>query len=318
VVQKVVSTSRLPLDVSSLLGDGVVYIEPAGADFGREDLLREVGDADALISLLTHVVDAELFEAAPRLKVVANFAVGYDNVDVAEATRRGIMVANTPDVLTETTADLTFALLLASARRLVEGDALVRSGTWAGWAPDQLLGSEVHGSVLGVVGMGRIGTAVARRALGFGMSILYAGPRAKSDAPGDHVPLRRLLEESDFVSLHCPLNDSTRKLINAETLAWMKPTAILVNTSRGGCVDEAALAQALENGGIGAAALDVFAAEPAVDTSILRSPRVTLAPHMGSATTKTRTRMGQLCVQAVKAALDGRAPDNLVNREVVQ
>jgi glyoxylate reductase len=272
---------------------------------GRAELLAAVADADALICLLTDRIDEELLARAPRLRVVADHAVGVDNVDLAACARRGIVVANTPDVLTEATADLTFALILAVARRVVEGDALVRSGRWLGWAPDHFLGADVSGRTLGLVGMGRIGQAVARRAAGFGMRIVHTGRAAG-------VPLAELLSESDFVSLHCPLTPATHRLIDAAALRRMKPTAFLINTARGAIVDEEALVAALAAGGIAGAGLDVFAEEPRVPPALIADPRVVLLPHIGSATHATRARMAELCISAVNEVLAGRSPANRV------
>jgi glyoxylate reductase len=302
-VSRVVVTSPLAIDVRPLLAGHDV----AGGDrrLGRAELLDAVGDADGLICLLSDRVDEELLARAPRLRVVADHAVGVDNVDLAACARRAIVVANTPDVLTDATADLAFALLLAVARRVVEGDALVRSGGWAGWEPGQLLGADVAGRTLGIVGLGRIGQAVARRAAGFDMRVLWTGR-------GAGVPLDELLADSDFVTLHCPLTPATRGLIGAAALAQMKPTAILVNTARGAIVDEAALVAALAAGRIAGAGLDVFAAEPEVPAALRADPRVVVLPHVGSATRGTRARMAQLCAEAVNAVLAGRVPANRV------
>jgi glyoxylate reductase len=286
----------------------------------RDQLLAEVGDADALIALLDVEVDLELLAAAPQLRIVANHAVGYDNVDVATCTERGILVTNTPDVLTDATADFTFALLLAAARRLVEGDRLVRSGGWAGWAPGQLLGLDVAGQTLGIVGLGRIGQAVARRARGFDMEILYCGRRDVLEADelqASRVDLDELLARADFLSLHCPLTAETRHIIDGQALSRMKRSAVLVNTARGGCVDEPALAKALETGQIAAAGLDVFADEPAIWPDIVASERVVLAPHAGSATTTARSRMGEICARAVRTVLDGDRPPTVINPHAV-
>jgi glyoxylate reductase len=296
-------TSELPIDPASVLGD----FEP----------VARVEDADALVCLLRDRVDAAAMDAAPRLRVIANVAVGYDNVDVAAATARGICVANTPDVLTEATADLAFALALAAARRLGEGERLVRSGEWRGWELGQLLGVDVWGKTIGIVGLGRIGLAVARRARGFAMDVIYAQPRAAASAESaTHVSIDELLARADIVSLHCPLTPETRDLIDARALARMKPTAVLVNTARGACVDEAALAAALASGAIFAAGLDVFADEPRVHPALVASERAVLAPHVGSATTTARRRMAELALGAARAVLDGERPANLVNPEV--
>jgi len=308
---RVVVTSPLSIDVRPLLAGHEVSGGSVRLD--RAALLAAVADADGLICLLSDRIDAELLDRAPRLRVVANHAVGVDNVDLAACAARGVAVANTPDVLTEATADLAFALLLAVGRRLVEGDALVRSGGWSGWAPDQLLGADLAGRTLGIIGMGRIGQAVARRAAGFDLRIVYTHPRPVA-APGSHVALEHLLAESDFVSIHCPLTAATRGLIGARELAAMKPTAILVNTARGPIVDEAALASVLAAGGLGGAGLDVFAEEPRVPEALRASPRVVILPHIGSATLGTRARMATLCAEAVREVLAGRRPANLVTR----
>lgn len=316
---RVVASAHLPFDVGPILGPGTELVAPASGSMPRPELLEALARADALICLLDVSVDAELLDAAPGLRVVANFAVGVDNVDVAEATRRGVSVTNTPEVLTEATADFTFALLLGVARRLVEADALARSGAWDGWQPGLLLGAEVGGRTLGIVGLGRIGQAVARRARGFSMDILYAGPRevaAAADLGARRVGLEELAARSDFVTLHCPLTEATRDLIDADFLERMKPTAYLINTARGGCVDEPALVRALESGSIAGAGLDVFAGEPRIEAGLAASGRALLAPHAGSATTVARTRMAEICAHAVRSVLDGERPPTLVNPEV--
>ncbi|MCX5741238.1 MAG: D-glycerate dehydrogenase, partial [Proteobacteria bacterium] len=246
----------------------------------------------------------------PRLRVVANCAVGVDNIDLRACAARGILVANTPDVLTEATAEFAFLLALAVARRLGEGERLVRSQAWTGWALDQLLGVSLVGATLGIVGMGRIGQALARRARGFGMEVVFAG--RTDHAPYERVELDDLFARADVVSLHCPLTPATRHLVDGARLARMKPTAILVNTARGGCVDEEALFEALTAGRLHGAGIDVYAHEPAIDKRFYTCPRLVLAPHIGSATTKTRTAMAQLCVHAVREVLAGRQPANLV------
>ena len=305
---RVVSTSSLPIDLAGQIHAhfpaATVDVPPAWIGIDR----CELTDADALICLLLDRIDAAVLARAPRLRAIATCAVGYDNVDVPAATARGIAVANTPDVLTEATAELAFALLLAAARRLPEGEALVRSGGWPGWRLDQLLGVELTGKTLGIVGYGRIGRAMARRAEAFGMRVLYSDPRHGG------VPLDELFARADAVSLHCPLTPATRGLVDARRLALMKPTAIVVNTARGGCVDDGALADALVAGRLFAAALDVFEGEPRLDPRLLAAPRLVLAPHIGSATTETRTRMAQLCADAVIAVLSGTRPANQVNQ----
>lgn len=303
-VVRVVSTTSLPIDLAI---DGArIDVPDDWVGIANVDL----SDAAALICLLVDRVDASVIARAPKLKVIANCAVGYDNIDVAAATAAGIAVTNTPDVLTEATAELAFALMLAAARRLSEGERLIRAHRWVGWRLDQLLGMELAGKQLGIIGMGRIGKALARRAEAFGMRVLGA-------RRGDASQLDELFATSDVVSLHCPLTPETRHLVNAARLARMKPTAILVNTARGGCVDEAALIAALHAGQIGGAALDVFASEPEIDSRFYDCPRLVLSPHIGSATTETRTQMARLCANAVIDVLAGRRPPNLVNDTVV-
>jgi lactate dehydrogenase-like 2-hydroxyacid dehydrogenase len=423
---RVVSTSALPIDLAGQVAaavPGAVTLVPASGHVELAGL--DLRDADALVCLLLDRIDAAVFARAPNLRVVANCAVGIDNIDLAAATAAGVYVTNTPDVLTEATAELAFALLLACARRLGEGERLVRSGAWTGWALDQLIGVGLLGKTLGIIGMGRIGQAMARRALGFGMHVIYADPHNASFRPEDLVsphaghegssireafisnpnareglpiaagganfrsssvrdaksplsidppdathggvnrpalpkpkgeefsglekelqagaelsgpgprdatrggvnrparPVERgregplsideVFATADAVTLHCPLTPETRHLVNDRRLAMMKPTAILVNTARGGCVDEAALIRALTGGRLFGAALDVYAQEPQINRDLLVCPRLILAPHIGSATAEARTAMAQLCADAVIAALRGHPPPNLVN-----
>jgi glyoxylate reductase len=314
---RVVSTSSLPIDlagqVTARLPGTVVEVPEQWLGVARCDLTT----ADALVCLLLDTIDASVIARAPRLRVIANCAVGYDNVDVPAATAAGIAVANTPDVLTEATAELTLALMFAAARRLAEGERELRAGRWAGWRLDHLLGIGLGGKTLGIVGLGRIGRAVAHKAAALGMRIAYADQAATGEPGWRQFAVDDLFAEADVVSLHCPLTPETRHLVDAARLARMKPTAILVNTARGGCVDEAALVDALTAGRIFAAALDVYASEPEIDPRLLWCPRLVLAPHIGSATTEARTQMAQLCADAVIAVLSGQRPRNLVNREVV-
>lgn len=312
---RVVATSSLPIDLAAQVRAKfpAARVEVPEQWIGVERC--DLGDADALVCLLMDRIDASVLARAPRLRVVANCAVGFDNVDVAALTAAGVAVSNTPDVLTEATAELAFALMLAAARRLPEGERLVRSGTWEGWRLDQLLGVQLLGKTLGIIGMGRIGRAFARRAEAFGMRVIHASARGQADPAAAEVDA--VFSEADVVSLHCPLTPATRHLVNRERLARMKPTAILVNTARGGVVDEGALVEALTTGQIFAAALDVFEGEPTIDPRLLACPRLVLAPHIGSATTEARTQMAQLCADAVIAVLSGRRPANLVNPEVV-
>ncbi|HWE26064.1 MAG TPA: D-glycerate dehydrogenase [Myxococcales bacterium] len=272
----------------------------------RAELLKRAAQADGLVTLLTEKVDGELLAHAPALKVVANHAVGVDNIDVAACTARGVWVTNTPDAVTESTADLTWALILAVARRLREGERLIREGRFHAWAPTMLLGLELNGAVLGIVGLGRIGRAVARRAAGFGMQVLHT-----SSSGG--VALDELLERSDVVSLHCPLNARTHHLIDAQRLSRMKRGAILVNTSRGAVVDEAALVAALQAGRLSGAGLDVFENEPAVHPGLIGRDDVVLLPHLGSATHKTRARMATMALTDAARVLRGQRPLHPVN-----
>jgi glyoxylate reductase len=279
--------------------------------------LREgLCQADAAIVTLGDRIDAETIHAATRLKILANYAVGYNNIDLAAARQRGLIVTNTPDVLTDATADLTWALLLATARRIVEGDALVRSGRWTGWSPIQLLGAEVSGKTLGIIGMGRIGQAVAQRAVGFHMPVRYhtSHPPATSTLPfeWEFRSLRDLLGEADIVTIHVPLTSATHHLIGARELASMRPTAFLINTARGPIVDEGALVDALKTGIIAGAGLDVYEQEPALHPTLAQLKQVVLLPHLGSATLHARVQMGLVCLENIYAVLDGRpAPNQL-------
>lgn len=281
----------------------------------RAALIAGVRRADAVICALTERVDRKVLEAAPHLKVVANYAVGYNNIDVKTAKARGIIVSNTPDVLTEATADLTWGLLLAVARRILEGDQLVRGGSWSGWEPTQLLGLDVYGKTLGIVGMGRIGQAVARRAAGFRMAVRYChhGSAPPAGLAGwIQGSFDEVLRQSDFLTLHVPLTEETHHLIGAAELRRVRSTAVLINTSRGPVVDEAALAAALREGRLAGAGLDVFEKEPDVHPGLRALGQVVLLPHLGSATLSTRIRMGMLCVENVLAVLEGRAAPNRV------
>jgi glyoxylate reductase len=282
-----------------------VEVWPAPDPPPQDALTDHARTADALLTLLTDRIDAELLDAAPSVKAIANYAVGTDNVDLEEATKRGIPVGNTPDVLTETTADLAFALMLAAARRLGEAEAAVRAGNWPEWQPGAFLGHDVHGATLGIVGYGRIGRAVARRAEGFGMTVLHG------------IPLDELLAGSDFVSLHAPLTPDTRGLIGARELELMKPTAVLVNTARGPLVDTQALESALRGGQIAAAALDVTDPEPLPsDHPLLQAPNLTVVPHIGSASHATREAMADMAVDNLLAALRGDRMPHCANAEV--
>ncbi|MDP9382231.1 MAG: D-glycerate dehydrogenase [Chloroflexota bacterium] len=286
----------------------------------RDELLRGIASADALLSLLTDRIDRELIAAAPRLRVIANHAVGYENIDIAAATERSILVTNTPDVLTETTADFAWALLLAAARRIPEGIQYVREGRWRTWGPELLLGPDVYGATLGLVGLGRIGAAVARRAQGFDMRVLYHTPTPHPDrAEGAQwTELDTLLTESDFVSIHTPLTPDTRGLLDARRLALMKPTAVLVNTARGPVVDTHALYEALRDRKLFAATLDVTDPEPLpADHPLLSLPNCTVVPHIASASYATRERMARMAAANILAVLGGELPPNLVNADAI-
>ncbi len=294
-----------------------VVVAPPGEGVYGDAFATGASSFDALLTLLTDRVDATLLARAPAVRVVANFAVGVDNIDREAARARNVVVTNTPGVLTEATADLAFGLLLAAARRICEGDRMVRAGDFVGWAPTLLVGTRVAGASLGIVGMGRIGQAMARRARGFGMHVGYSQPRRLDEAleralGAAWVETDALFAQSDFVSLHCPLTPATRRVANRARLASMRRGAILVNTARGACVDEAALAEALERGPLAAAGLDVFEDEPVVRPELLARPNAVLAPHIGSADATTRRAMSAMAVENVRAVLAGRPPLNPV------
>ncbi len=286
----------------------------------REQLLRDIADADGLLCLLTDTIDETVLKAAPKLRVISNMAVGYDNIDVAAATKRGIPVGNTPDVLTETSADFAFALLMAAARRIPEGERYVKDGHWRTWSPMLLMGQDIYGATLGIVGLGRIGQAVARRARGFDMRILYHGGsdvEAAAALGAQQVDLETLLQESDFVSLHVPLTQETRGLIGTQELRLMKPTAILINTARGPVVDTTALYEALKNGEIAAAGLDVTDPEPLpADHPLLQLENCLVTPHIASSSQATRARMAHMAVNNVIAGLRGEPLPYCVNPAV--
>jgi glyoxylate reductase len=306
-MHSVLVTRRLPASVlAKLEAAAALDLYTGDRAIPPEELRARVADKDALVCLLTDAVDRSVIDAAPRLKIVANVAVGYNNVDVAYARSRGIVVTNTPDVLTESVADFTWALILAVTRRISEGERLLRRGEWKGWALDFMLGAELRGKQLGLVGLGRIGRAVAARAPAFGMRVAYTS-RQDADFPGvERLSLDRLLVTSDIVSLHVPLTPETRHLIDRKALARMKRSAYLVNTARGPVVDEEALAWALKQHLLAGAALDVYENEPAVHPDLLALENVLLVPHLGSATTETRTAMADLAAANVLAVLGGR------------
>ena len=314
MAKSVLISNILPLEARQAIpADVAVDYHDSELPLPRADLLRRLQDKDGLICHIISAIDDDLLAACPGLKVVANVAVGYNNVDVAAARRRGVIVTNTPDVLTETTADFAWALLMAAARRVVEADRYARSGDWTTWKWDLLWGADVHGKTLGIVGFGRIGRAVAQRALGFGMRVLYhdsvrADAAVERDLRARATDLETLLREADFVSLHTLLTPETRHLIDERTLRVMKRTAILVNAARGPVVDEAALVRALTEGWIAGAGLDVFEQEPVIHPGLLPLPNVTLAPHIASASRDTRVAMALLAVRNCLAVLEGKPP----------
>jgi glyoxylate reductase len=289
----------------------------------RPEVLKRVAGKDGMISLLTEKVDGELLDAAgPSLRIVAQVAVGYDNIDVPACTERGVAVTNTPGVLDETTADFAWALLMAVARRLIEADRLARSGEWREWNLDFLCGTDVWGKTLGIIGLGRIGKAMARRAAGFGMRVIYnsnsrASAEIEKELRAEYMTKDRVLEQSDFLSLHVPLNAATRGLIGPSELAKMKRSAFLINTTRGPVVQEAALVEALEKGTIAGAGLDVFEREPLISYG-LRRDNVVLAPHLGSASVETRTKMAMIATENVIAFFEGKRPPTILNPEVLK
>ncbi|MEM9198847.1 MAG: D-glycerate dehydrogenase [Pseudomonadota bacterium] len=301
--------------VDALAAHFEVIAPSEDAPLAPDDLRAALGRCDALLSTVTDRLDETALSGAARTRIIGNFGVGVSHIDLDAARAAGIAVTNTPDVLTDATADLAMTLLLMSARRVSEGEALVRAGRWTGWTPTQLLGSQVTGKTLGIVGMGRIGQATARRAqFGFGMQVLYTSRSGREvDLPGARrVTLDALLDAADFVSLHCPGGDENRHLIDAAALARMKPGAHLINTARGEVVDEAALVAALTEGAIAGAGLDVFEAEPALHPGLIDLPNVSLLPHLGSATMETRVAMGLRVVDNLVAFFEGRAPRDRV------
>jgi lactate dehydrogenase-like 2-hydroxyacid dehydrogenase len=307
--------------LSDLQDDHTVTVcdPPEGAVRSEDELLDVVGEADVLLSVLADPVTERILDAAPNLEMVSQYAVGVDNIDLAAAQQHDVVVTHTPGVLTDATADQTWALLLAAARHVKTADRYVREGQFDRWETTLLLGTELAGKTMGIVGLGRIGSAVARRALGFGMDVVYhnrtrANPTVERQTGARYVSLDELLATSDVVSLHCPLNDDSHHLIDADALARMKESALLVNTARGAVVDEAALVEALDADAIAGAALDVFEDEPDVHPGLFDRDRVVMAPHLGSATTETRRQMADMCVDAIQAFANGA--DDIPHRVV--
>jgi glyoxylate reductase len=317
--QKIYITRKLPGQIIEGLSQNydVRMWDQEDIPVPREVLEEEMKEVEGLLCLLTEQIDESLIEQAPNLKIIANMAVGHNNIDVQSATKRGIMVTNTPGVLTETTADLTFGLLLATARRLMEAEDYLRSGKWETWSPMQLTGQDVHGATLGIIGLGRIGEALAKRAKGFDMNLVYFNRSRKYEQENtlgiEYQPLEKLLQISDFVCVMLPLTPETTYMIGKEQLELMKGTAVLINTARGGIIDEKALYRALESREIWAAGLDVFEEEPVpVDHPLLTLPNVVTLPHIGSASIATRLKMAALAVQNLMEGLSGDIPRNLV------
>jgi glyoxylate reductase len=304
-----------------LMNNGVeVEVNPHERPLTREELLEAVADRDGVLCMLNDRIDAEVFAAAgPKCKVFANYAVGFNNIDIEAASEAGVAITNTPGVLTETTADLTWSLMLSVARRIVEADKYFRSGQWDGWRPMQFLGNDIHGATLGIVGAGRIGTAVAKRGTGFDMKLLYTDAAENEELDGlggQRVALSDLLQQSDFISLHVPLTEQTHYLIGQEQLSMMKPTAYLINTARGPVIDEKALVEALREGRIAGAGLDVYENEPHPAPGLTDLDNVVCITHLGSATQATRSKMAEMAADNLLAGMQGKRPPNLVNTDV--
>ncbi|NMB47061.1 MAG: D-glycerate dehydrogenase [Firmicutes bacterium] len=319
---KVFVTRKIPeAGINMLKKHHEVVVSPHNRVLTTSELINGIKNADGLLCLLTDPITAEVMDANPELKVISNYAVGYNNIDVVAATARGIQVTNTPGVLTDTTADLAWSLIMAVGRRVVEGDVFTRAGRFSGWDPMLLLGSDITGKTLGIIGMGRIGQAVARRAMGFDMPILYhdVAPMAQVEEEyhAQFAGLDELLKESDFVTIHAPLTPETRHMIGQHELRLMKKTAYLINTARGPLVDEHALVEALKEGAIAGAGLDVYEDEPELAPGLAELPNIVLLPHLGSATLETRTKMAEMAAANLLAALKGKRPPHIVNPEVL-
>ncbi|HID39526.1 MAG TPA: D-glycerate dehydrogenase [Calditrichaeota bacterium] len=311
---KILITQKIPdIAIQMLKSKGYKVVYPKdNIPISPEQIKQEIAVIDGLISLLSDTIDRSLLEKADNLKVIANYAAGYNNIDVGFARQKGIIVTNTPDILTNATADLAFALLLSIAKRIVEADQFVRAGKFDGWGPLLMLGADVTGKTLGIIGAGRIGQAVGRRSAGFDMNILYVSPTSKPDfehsTGADKVDLYTLLAQSDYISIHCPLSDATRHLLNRKNFSRIKKGAYLINTSRGAVVEEAALVDFLRNGHLSGAGLDVYEFEPKISEELLTMKNVILLPHIGSATLETRSKMAELAAKNIIRVLEtGRA-----------
>jgi D-3-phosphoglycerate dehydrogenase len=318
--KKIFFTSKLVIKVEEYLKDFDVEIYEGEPPIPKEVLKEKVKDVDGLVVLLTDMIDAEILDNAPRLKIVANYAVGYDNIDVAECTRRGIVVTNTPDVLTDATAELAWALVFAVARRIVEAHKYVEKRLWRGWSPTLFLGVELKGKTLGVLGAGRIGQAFALKSAGFGMKVVYYNRRPnevlEKQLGARRVDLDELLQVSDIISLHLPLTPETYHLIGEREFNLMKPNAIFINTARGKIVDEKALVKVLKERRIYGAGLDVFEFEPRISEELFELDNVVMLPHIGSATVEARTKMAELVVENLKTFFNGKIPPTVVNKEL--
>lgn len=311
---KVLVTSPLPVNAALELEKAGIETQTGSGKMSKREIMESAKSVDGIISLLSDSIDAEVIDSAPNLKVVANYAVGFDNIDVKHAASKGIYVTNTPDVLTDATADLAFSLLLSCARRIPEADRYVREGNFKGWRPDEMLGSDVAGKTLGIFGFGRIGRAVAKRASGFSMRIIYTDSAGQDFPDAEQVDFETLLKVSDFISLNASLNPSNQRAFTMREFEKMKRSAILVNTARGKLINEEDLAKALENRIIKAAGLDVYEFEPEINERLKKLDNVILAPHMGSATVETRVKMAEICIKSVKDVLiKNRRPDSCVN-----
>lgn len=320
---KIFVTRKIPEQGLNLLKkEHEIDLNPNDRVLTREEIIEGIKGKDGLLCLLTDPIDKEVINAEPQLKMIASYAVGYDNIDVAAATKRNIPVSNTPDVLTETTAELAWALLFSVARRIAEGDTLTREGNFKGWAPMLLLGQDVSHKTLGIIGTGRIGTAFALKSKGFEMKVLYTdehrNKRIESDLGAKQVSLSELLKESDFISIHVPLTKTTHHLIDEKELSMMKKTAILINTARGPIIHETALIKALKEHWIFGAGLDVYENEPEIPDELKKLKNVVLQPHTGSATSETRTKMALMAAENLIIGLKGGVPPNCVNKEVFQ
>jgi lactate dehydrogenase-like 2-hydroxyacid dehydrogenase len=316
-------TRRIPQPGLDLLTDFDVTVNPEDRVLTKQEVIAGAKGKDAVLCLLTDPIDSEIMDAVPTVKIFANYAVGFNNIDVDAATQRKIVITNAPGVLTDTTADMAWTLLMAAARRVVEADKFCRDGQFKGWAPMLFLGVDIHHKTLGIIGMGRIGQAMARRASGFDMRVLYYDenslfPEKEAELKASYASMEQLLMESDFVSLHVPLMPSTRHLISRKELALMKPTAILINTARGPVVDEKALVEALQSKRIFGAGLDVFEAEPALAPGLTALDNVVIPPHIASATIDTRTKMATIAAGNIVAFFKGEVPPTIVNPEVLK